>query len=235
VRLPLVALSIAAATATACTPEEPRIQAVSPLADTRDTVGPYSVTVVASGVGDGDTVEVLHRVGAVAPAEAGEYVGVEAREGQRDDLFTASIPGYPAGTLIEYYAVAKRDGVAVMPPTGETWSFRVLALSGFCRADSDCQLGTEICATGTCRVYEGTCVATPDGLACPGGYVCDVDREPDLCVIAPHPCSNDSHCPAVEECDLTRDQCEARVPCDDPTDCDTGYVCNENLGLCFRD
>ncbi len=235
-RSSLVALLLSAA---ACTAEEPRILAVAQLGDTRDTAGPYPVTVVASGVSDGDEVEVYYYTAGQEPpgADAGgvQAATVKAQEGARSDLFVAGIPGHPAGSEIFYGALTKRDGAVVMFPTDIPWHFRVLAPSGFCRADSDCQLGLEICADETCRAYQGTCVATPSGLACPGGYVCDAERDPDLCVIAPHPCANDSHCPSAEECDLSRDECVARVPCDDPTDCTGGYICNENLGLCFRD
>jgi hypothetical protein len=227
--------------AAGCTAEEPKILSVSVLTDTRDTTGPYPVTIVASGVSDGDEIAVLYRVRGEDPPNGGGdagvgngYVAVTAQEGERDDLFSAPIPGKPAGSQIDYYAVAKRDGLATTTPLEVPLTFRVLEPSGFCRADSDCREGLEICAVQTCRAYQGTCVTTPAGLSCPGGYACDTQYDPDLCVIAPRACSNDGNCPAIEECDRDRNQCVARVPCEEQADCQSGYVCNDDSGLCFR-
>lgn len=235
-RAGVLAAALACLAAAACDGETPRILSVTILGDTRDTAGPYAVQAVIRGVEGDGTVRVVYSANGgttLVPLEAETHGG-------RDDLFTAGIPGQPAGTMILYYVAVERGGrpVASHPPaTGDAGadyylSFRVLPPSGSCRADSDCLLGLEICADGTCRAFEGVCVETDGGYACPDGYVCDAAREPKVCVIAPQPCDADGDCPASQECDLGAGECVARTFCLGNEDCPPPQVCDLSVNLC---
>jgi hypothetical protein len=227
----LAALALAAVS---CDAAQPRVLSTTALADTRDTTGPYPVTIVARGVTDDDDVQLLWSSG----GEDGPYVAIAATDDDddRDDLFTALIPGQPAGTEIHYFATIVRGADVVSSETPVALSFRVLSPSIACRADSDCRLGLEICMDGTCRAWAGTCVEDgAGGFGCPGGHVCDVTHDPPVCAIAPRPCDTDDECPTVERCDPDRDECRARLPCATTDDCELGDRCDTSLGLCFAD
>jgi hypothetical protein len=205
-----------------CAPVDPQILSIDSLADTRDTAGPYVVRFTVAALDDDDFLEARY-----ATAESGPFSFIPSSEGALDGQWSTSIPGQPAGTTVYYQATVRR-GSRVVDETA-TASFQVLSPSGSCRVDTDCG-EAEICAAGTCRSYSGACV---DGL-CPGGHDCDQEREPPLCVLAPHPCQDDLGCPVAEECDAERGFCAARPACLAQEDCPTGYSCEDRLGLCYR-
>ena len=185
----------------ACTAEPARLVSLSELEDTRDATGPYVVQAELRGpLGDDRLI--------VCWATDGEHFRPEvmqAREG-RGDLRFAALPGQPVGTTVTWFAAIVGADESC-PEVDEPRSFRVLGSSLACEVDSDCRLGAELCADGTCREWNGTCA---EGGACPGGYVCDEAREPATCVIPARACTGDDECPPLEQCDATRGECVAR-------------------------
>jgi hypothetical protein len=244
----------------ACTAEPPQILSTTPIGDTRDQTGPYRVQSVIRELRSGDRVEVRYTTGAEAgpyiPIQAdvsggiadGEIPGQPAgthvyyyvavvRDGSvavtdpsaAAALKTVGNPTSDAAPIVIADAGLPADAA---PPT-KTYAFRVLARSGACRADTDCATG-EICPDKTCRAYTGDCVGLDAGnLGCPDGYSCDTTRTPELCVIMPKPCNDDTGCPSVETCDPDRLVCVARAPCQSTADCAANEHCDDSFGLCF--
>src|SRR5262245_58998898 len=91
-----------------CSPEPPQILAIDTLVDTRDTTGPYLVTIVTRGIDMNDRVEIVYTTG-----QGGALNSTGAHEGPRDDIWIGAIPGQPAGTQVSYYATVLRDSTAV--------------------------------------------------------------------------------------------------------------------------
>ena len=97
--------------ATGCAGAEPPFVQVTRLSDTRDTLGPYQVRVVAIDDREVASVQLYYRSEAVAGAAA---VPLE-RSGE--DTFEGEIPGFPPGTTVHYFVEAvDSDGHAAYDP-----------------------------------------------------------------------------------------------------------------------
>lgn len=215
-RLALVALLVCACIS-ACAREEPTLLSVSVPGDTRSTQGPYAIHVVARAVSGDDDIVVRYSTLGIPSSFLPAKATLRADDAE---LYVAGIPGQPAGSSVHFYVAALRDGdlLSTIPANAPVsvsensldYSFRVLPPSGACLADSDCIFGQEICADATCRVFQGKCVPSSGGLACPDGYVCDASRVPEICVIAAQSCAEDLDCPSRQECDPDSKTCVAR-------------------------
>lgn len=97
--------------ATACTEAPPAIESLTELSATSDTVGPYVVQAVITGV-TGEEVELHYRID-----DDRRYIPLPMRQSEQPERYSAALPGRPAGTVISYYVVVLRDGdrVAMLP------------------------------------------------------------------------------------------------------------------------
>lgn len=211
-RLALFALLVCA-----CALEQPTILSVNGPSDTRNTQGPYAIHVVARAVSGDDDIVVRYSTLGIPSS----FLPVKATLRADDaELYVGGIPGQPAGSSVHFYVAVLRDGdlLSTFPVNAPVTtsansmdlSFRVLPPSGPCLADSDCIFGQELCADAMCRAFQGKCVPSSGGLACPDGYVCDATRVPEICVIAVRSCTDDLDCPSREECDPDSKTCVAR-------------------------
>ncbi|RMG13225.1 MAG: hypothetical protein D6729_15275 [Deltaproteobacteria bacterium] len=97
----------------ACAGVEAPFVEVTPLSDTRDPLGPYTVRAVATDDREIASVRLYHRSDAVADA------AVVTLEATGEGIYEGTLPGYPPGTLVHYFVEAiDTDGNAAYdPPT----------------------------------------------------------------------------------------------------------------------
>lgn len=109
----LVLLAVAALVGCA-NPDIPSVQA-NPLADTRDSIGPYSVSVVVVENRGIAAVRLFYRASTAPQAAQTELTQVA------DGRYAGSIPGYPIGTTIHWLVEAEDiDGnIGYDPPEAE--------------------------------------------------------------------------------------------------------------------
>jgi hypothetical protein len=111
----------------ACDRAAPSIESTTQLADTADTVGPYTVHTVVVGA-EGDVVELRYVID-----DELHYIPrrMVADDGGGGELYIGRIPGQPAGSLVQYYVAVMRgdERVAVDPVGGgaRPYAFRIVA------------------------------------------------------------------------------------------------------------
>lgn len=211
-----------------CAPPAPEIVDVAWPGDTRDPLGPYTVTVVTAGAVD--RVALVWQVGDAA-AETTALVG----GGER---WVGQIPGQPVGSVVAVAVAASGPGGAV-EVAGE--GFAVLDPSGRCLVDGDC-LGGDICRGRVCGPRPAVCADDED---CPQDRFCPAPGEPCrfrptrcavdgdcaagfVCVdaecVAPARCRGDVDCPGGV-CLIPPGRCAPPGSCGDDGDCDAGFIC----------
>jgi hypothetical protein len=101
---PLCAAVLLGASLVGCGPGRPPLVDVAALADTSDTVGPYTVTVLIRDDGSIKVAQVRYFTG---PGAAPRPLDL-ARDGSTD-RWSAGIPGQPPGTHVRYVVEVEDD------------------------------------------------------------------------------------------------------------------------------
>ncbi len=104
-------------------PGYPSVEPYGLAANTPDTAGPYAIRMQVLYA---DQIWLHYRIDGAA---ASRRIAMRA---EADDLFSAEIPGQPAGTRVEYRIEARNDSVAqsFFPSEGQWLGFDVVKLSG---------------------------------------------------------------------------------------------------------
>lgn len=99
----LIVLSAASIPAACADDTPPALVDVTQLADTTDTVGPYTVTAVAKDDRGIDSVTLYYTADQAADAR---FKAVEMQRVQ-GDLFSGEMSGFPGGAVVRYFVEAK--------------------------------------------------------------------------------------------------------------------------------
>lgn len=210
-----------------CSPEALRIVEVRGPQSTADAVGPYAVTVVATGAVA--RARVVADYGALGERRV-------ALESLGDNRYAGALPGAPAGTRITYTVTVESYGEDTQSAEGEP--FEILRGPDRCLVDGDCGPG-RICdrLRGQCKPPPETCRDDGDcgqdyvcsevgaacrfrpltcdaGAACDRGFVCEDGR----CVAAPE-CRDDAACPPGQSCLVPPGRCVGAPECGLDADC----------------
>jgi hypothetical protein len=199
-----------------CEASPPRLVEARTPSDTRDTAGPYRVTMVLGG--QVASAKVLWQ------NPQNTYHSIPMRQ-QSGDIWQADLPGRAAGSRIalELEASGPSGLLTIADPS---WSFRILHDEGPCLVDGDC-LPTEICdrLRHACHVPPEACADDGD---CAQDYLC-ADR---TCRFRPSTCDGDAACGPGLMCEAGL--CVSRPECADDADCPGGR-CLVPPGRCIRD
>lgn len=215
------AAALAAILLAGCDPPPPRFVEVAVPGDTRDPIGPYTVTAVTRGATD--DVDVFWNVpGAAEPSRVDlDYDG--------RGRWSGGIPGARPGTQIELYVVAAGGGGDARWPSSGVRQFRVLDPDARCIVDGDCLSG-EICDRdeGRCQVQPEVCQDDGD---CPQDYICPGPGE--RCRFRPSTCDTAEQCGAGFDC--MDGICVRLAECTDDLECPAGEICLNPPGECIPD
>lgn len=101
-------ITVLLAAGSGCVEALPIIESTTALESTPDTVGPYVVHAVVSGVTD-QAIELRYRLD-----DDLRYIPLPMlAEPEPGDHYTAAIPGRPAGTVIAYYVTVLQDDTRI--------------------------------------------------------------------------------------------------------------------------
>jgi len=141
------------AAALALTPDgTPPVIAHMPLGNTADNVGPYAVSVTLSDASGIAAADLHHRV------DGGAWSSSPLSPS--GPSWVGSIPGQPAGSVIDYYLTATDGAALPNTATSATWTFTVLASADgivlLTPSASPLSGGTEWATALTAAGYDGT-------------------------------------------------------------------------------